>query len=114
MPERAGREVDAVQLVLGMGAEEGRVAAVALELLAGEAAGGVQRGVQREGRVPLREHEAVAVGVVGRAAEHAEDGGEDLDHGERGADVADARAVGLLEDRPAELRGLHEGGFCRT
>ena len=77
--------------------------------VARDAAGSVQRGVERERRVALREHEAVAVGIVRRRrGGHAEERREDLGDRERGADVADAGSMGLFEDRVAELGGVHE------
>jgi len=61
--------------------------------------------------VALGQHQAVALGVIRPAAENAEERNEDLDDRERRADVPDPGSMGLLEDRSAEVQGVHERGF---
>ena len=65
MPERAGREVDARELVLRMHAEQAAVGAVGVELGVSQPRPQSQRRVERQRRMALRENEPVAVGVAG-------------------------------------------------
>ena len=62
----------------------------------------MERGVESEDRMPLRENEAVPVGmIVGGEVQHAAvQGRQDVRHGEPGADVPDVGALRLLENDP--------------
>ncbi len=63
----------------------------------------MERGVERERRVALREHETVAVRVagIGRLENVRVERGDDVGDRQRGADVTDARPLRLLEDDAA-------------
>ena len=98
--ERPGREVDSGDAALRVRPEPRAVRAVGRQLLVREPVAQVERGIDRQARVPLREDEPVAVGVTRdrRSRTSAYSGGDDVRDGERRADVADTRAHGLLED----------------
>ena len=102
--ERAGGEVDAGQDVVGVRPEPAAVDAEARELVAVDRARLVQRGVQREARVALREHEAVALGIVRPVAlQHAGvERAEDVRDGQARADVPDVRTLRLLDHDTAD------------
>jgi hypothetical protein len=93
--ERTGREVDAAELAFRMHAEQAVVAAVRREIARREPAAQRERGVERERRVSFREHEAVAVGIVGigDAQDAAVERRQDVGDRQRRADVADVRAT---------------------
>jgi hypothetical protein len=67
-----------------------------------------QRRVQRQGGVPLRQHEAVAVRRPGRRdlEDLAVEDGEDVRDAHRRPDVADVGALRLLEHDPPYVRGV--------
>ena len=107
LAERAAREVDAAELSLGMRAEQRAVPRERVELVLAQQSAQVQRGVERERRVALREHEPVPAGIVGAdAAQNAavEDRDEVGDR-ERRADVAHVRALRLLQHDASDLAG---------
>ena len=67
LAERAGRQLDRAELVIGVAAEDRAVGAVRVEVRGVEPADLVQRRVQRERGMALGEDEAVAVGVASLA-----------------------------------------------
>src|SRR5689334_9197422 len=97
-----------------MRTDERGVAAVRVELLLTHPAAEMERRVEGERRVSLREHEAVAVrscGIGDRECLPVEPG-QDVRNRERRADVPDLRPIRLLDDdapdRACELpRGVH-------
>ena len=106
LAERAGRQLDRAELVIGVAAEDRAVGAVRVEVRGVEPAGLVQRRVQRERGMALGEDEAVAVGViVAVAAQHAAvQRRQHVGDRETRSDVPDARPERLLDDRPANVQ----------
>jgi hypothetical protein len=102
--ERAGREVDPRQDMLGMHAEDAPIPAVAVELRRRQLAAERERGIDRKDGVTFREDEAVPVRVVvtGKAQHPAIERGDQVGHREGGADVADVRPFRLLEHDTAD------------
>ena len=104
LPERAGGEVDAGERVLGMDAEQAPVGAVAVEGVLGEPAAEEERRVDGQHGVALGEDEAVPLRIreVPDAQHPPIERGDDVRDRERRADVADPRALRLLEDDPPD------------
>jgi hypothetical protein len=106
LAQRTGREVHSGQGVLGVGSEEGVVAAVGPELLIGQDTPGMQCSVEREHGMALGQHEAVAVRItrVALGQDAAIDRRQEVGDRQSGADVADAGAHRLLQhDAPDAL-----------
>ena len=74
-----------------MHAEQAVVAAVRVEVGSGDVSVQVERAVQRQGGVPLREHDAVTVRVVGilRLEDAVVEQAHDVGDRHRGPDVPD-------------------------
>lgn len=115
LAERAGREVDARNDVLRMGAERRPVRAEGRERLGGHPPGGGQGGIERERSVSLGEDEAIPIAPILQPQHLSEEHGEHVRDAEGGADMTHVGAVGLLDDAPTDpLRESGNGGCHRA
>jgi hypothetical protein len=112
VPERAGGEINPLLHVLGMAGKSAPIGAIRVDLGLSDPAGRLQRAVKRERGVPLREHEPVAVRVLGPDVRQRprEQSTEDVGDRQRRSDVAYVSALGLL-DRGVTNRVGDSGGF---
>ncbi len=104
LAERTRGALDAGKPHLGVHAEQRAVGAIRLQQGRIELAGVCHRGVEREGRMPLGEDEAVAILALALKTT-GKHGGDQIRDRQRRSNVANPRRIGGIEHAAADRVG---------